>query len=265
MPNLKKRILIVDDDWDILFLLAHGAKRLSPNYEVVTAMDGASALAEARKQPFDLVLTDHMMPEMTGGELAQAIRQLSPQTQIILMTAYEPNRMNNVLDTVELDGYIGKPFQIPQVLEVISQIITGKTDKITGADLSPAPALPQRVTGLLKELWRETGAHIVLLLNTNGEPLKTVGETDQAKISRLASFVSASFLAVTELASLLGDNRSTFKSSYHEGNRYNLYSLNLNGKFLLTVVFGADRKPGSIWIYTRQTATALLPLLNQSP
>jgi len=260
----KKKILIVDDAWDILFLLAHSVRRLNHNFEVTTVDNGRKALEEIRKQNFDLVLTDHMMPEMTGLELSQSIRQISPSTQIILMTAYQSKQMRSIVEGADLDGYIGKPFKLPELLKMIEEMVNGNGQK-TETPPADTPTLPEKVSKCLQNLWYESGAEIVLLLNSNREPLQVIGETNQTKISRLAAFVADNFLAVTELASLLGDHKSVFKSSYHEGNQYNIYSLDINGDLLLTIVFDASRKPGPIWVYARQTATdlvSLFPLVN---
>src|ERR687884_717010 len=82
------QILIVDDDKDVLRMLEFGLKKLGPEYQITTAPDTQTAVEQVEGQPFDLVLTDYMMPGMTGIDLVQAIRHLSPDTQVILMTAY---------------------------------------------------------------------------------------------------------------------------------------------------------------------------------
>jgi len=258
----KKRILIVDDNWDILFLLAHSAKRLTPDLEVVTASDGRAALSKIEESTFDLVLTDHVMPEMTGLELARKIRAISPDTPILLMTAYKANRLADELKGVELDGFIGKPFKIPDVLATVQQIIKDLPPaKPVVAAPQPPLLQPPKITAQLQKLWNETGVRTVLLLNTDGEPLQTVGEADRTEITRLATFVAGNFLAVSEFATLLGDHESSFKSSYYEGTRYNIYAHKVNSNLFLAVVFNADRKPGPIWVYTKQTATAIAALL----
>ena len=84
----KKRVLIVDDAKDILFLLTHSIKRLGPDYEVSTATDGPTALEQIQKQKFDLVITDYMMGGMTGLDLVQRLRDLAPETKVVLMSAW---------------------------------------------------------------------------------------------------------------------------------------------------------------------------------
>src|SRR6185503_15001453 len=122
----------------------------------------------------------------------------------------------------------------------------------------------QAVNQHLETLRSKTGAHYVLLVSASGHPLRIIGETNRAKGARLAAFVAANFLAVTELASLLDDNESVFKSSYHEGSKYNIYAYDINGDFLLAVVFGAQGKPGTVWFYTKQTGAALADLLAEA-
>ncbi len=259
----KKHILIVDDAKDILFLLMHSVKRLGPDYEVSTAMDGPSALKHIQNQRFDLVITDYMMPGMTGLELVEKVHQISPDTQVVLMTAYDTAFLRDRAEDMRIGGVVGKPFTVPQILAIVERIIT-HTNQRPQVERVESPAMDQVVYEHLKTLHNKTGAHYVLLLNSEGYPLQVIGHADQAKISRVASFVAANFLAVTELASLLGDNTSGFKSSYHEGSSYNIYAYDVNSKLLLAVVFGTAGKPGAVWFYTKQTAVALASLLGQA-
>jgi CheY-like chemotaxis protein len=261
----KKHVLIVDDAKDILFLLMHSVKRLGPEYEVTTANDGATAMELIQKQKFDLIITDYMMPGMTGVDLVQAVRKVSPETQVVLMTAHDTRGMRDTVETLKLGGYVGKPFTVPEILEVVQRAIA-RTTQAVDSDHPDAPALGlnQAVQQQLETLRNKTGAHFVLLVSASGHPLRVVGETNRAKVARLAAFVAANFLAVTELASLLGDNESVFRSSYHEGSKYNIYAYDINGEFLLAVVFGVQGKPGTVWFYTKQTGAALAELLDQT-
>ncbi|GAB4438352.1 MAG: hypothetical protein Fur0044_35100 [Anaerolineae bacterium] len=258
----KKHVLIVDDAKDILFLIMHSVKRLGPEYEVTTASDAAAALELIQKQKFDLIITDYMMPGMTGVDLAQAVRKVSPDTQVVLMTAHDTRGMRNTVETLQLGGYVGKPFTVPEILAVVQRAIAHTSHAAETAHPSaPALSLDKAVQDRLEALRSKTGAHFVLLVSASGHPVRVVGETNRAKTSRLAAFVAANFLAVTELASLLGDNESVFKSSYHEGNKYNIYAYDINGEFLLAVVFGTQGKPGTIWFYTKQAGVELAELL----
>jgi CheY-like chemotaxis protein/predicted regulator of Ras-like GTPase activity (Roadblock/LC7/MglB family) len=256
-----KRILVVDDDPDLLFLVAHGIKSLQSGYQVTTAVNGAVALQQAQKQKFDLIVTDYMMPEMTGLELIRQLRQTAPDTQFILMTAhYETQRLRNTVDNMELSGFVSKPFTMPELLESVKRIINQTST--TSEPSPPEQTVPKAtILELLQTLRRQIGAHHVLLVNADGLPVQIAGGIERAKALRLASFVSTNFLAIAELATLFGDNESVFKSSYYEGNKYNIYVHDINGNFFLAVVINAENKPGSVWFYTRQTATELALVL----
>lgn len=262
-PHLpSKRVLIVDDEPNVAVVLADGLEKLGDDYIIETANSGESALAKIRQQPYALVVTDYKMPGMNGLDLAQAIRQISPATQVILMTAYGTAGLRDSVERMEV-GYIDKPFTMEQIREIVERAVGyAETRRQEDPYRSGQRALAHSVIEALRELRAETGARCVLLLSAGGYPVETVGQTVGLDVNSVGALVAANFLAAAELARLLG-NRTIFKSSYHEGPDYNVYSYDINGDLLLAVVFGAESKPGLVWFYTKQTAAALLPLLNE--
>jgi len=80
------KILIVDDDKGIREILEIAL--FQEGYEVVSAPDGMKALAKCRSTHFDLIITDLKMPRMDGIEFMKALKEVSPESLIILMTAY---------------------------------------------------------------------------------------------------------------------------------------------------------------------------------
>ncbi|MCB0212797.1 MAG: response regulator [Anaerolineae bacterium] len=252
---------MVDDDADLLFLVAHGVKSLNPDYQVTTAEDGASALEHMQNKAFDLVVTDYMMPEMTGLDVIKAGHTFLPDAFFILMTAhYDTSHVREDISGLKLDGFISKPFTMPEMLKVIQQTLDnhrGEPEKEATQELPLSKAVQEQ----MQTLHHQTGAHSVLLISSAGRLVYSSGYIEPAKASRLAAFVSSNFLSITELAHLFGDNESTFTSSYYQGNKYNIYAYNINGRYFLAVVFGVGGKPGTVWFYTKQMATALAKLL----
>jgi CheY-like chemotaxis protein len=118
-----KRILIVDDDQTMLYMLEHSLTRLGPDYEIITVMDSTEALEQVEQQSFDLVVADYMMPKITGVDLATAIHKVSPDTQVVLMTAYGTSRLRDTTKFVGIDGYLDKPFTIDEIHEVIRNAV----------------------------------------------------------------------------------------------------------------------------------------------
>ena len=93
-------------------------------YQVLRADDGQSALATLQQQqPIDLVLTDVMMPGMTGPELAQRIDTICPHTRVIFMSGYENRRPANSRLIGGGDVCLFKPFNMDTLARVVRQAI----------------------------------------------------------------------------------------------------------------------------------------------
>jgi DNA-binding NtrC family response regulator len=86
MNQPKLRILVVDDEPDILTLLRHRLEQLG--YAVSTAANGPEALRRIVSEPPALVLLDLKLPRMSGLEVLKQIKQTSPECMVIVMTAY---------------------------------------------------------------------------------------------------------------------------------------------------------------------------------
>ncbi len=258
----KKRVLIVDDDKDISRMLQHTLKTLGPEYEIIAVADTVSAINLIEKEWFALVLTDYMMPVMTGVDLALAVQRISPETQVVLMTAYGTTELRHTTKYLGIDGYLDKPFELETIREIVGQAV-----ERTSRSRKPHPLDERlrdpRVNEQLRTLQANAGVRCVLLITSNGYPVQVVGQTEDFEVREVSALVAANFLAAAELANLLG-NQTVFKSSYHEGDNYNIYAHDVNGQLLLALVFEAKQRPGSVWFYTKQTAMALVEFLRQS-
>ena len=84
--NASRKILIVDDESEMRVALETTLKR--EDYQLVCAEDGKQALDQFEDQAFDLVLTDVRMPRLSGLELLRAVKERSPKTPVVMMTAY---------------------------------------------------------------------------------------------------------------------------------------------------------------------------------
>jgi len=112
--NIDGRVLVVDDEASIrnvvkMFLEYHGLT-------VVTASDGEAAIKLINEEPFDVVLTDIMMPKIDGLTLAGEVEKIQPETLIILMTGFAS--VNTAVEAIKRDvfDYILKPFQNMQIV-----------------------------------------------------------------------------------------------------------------------------------------------------
>ena len=97
------RILVVDDNASIRTIIAAGLR--GDGHDVQTADDGLLALALHTEQPFDVVLTDLIMPGMRGRDLATAVKEINRATPVFLITGYSHGLANSPFDLT-----IRKPF-----------------------------------------------------------------------------------------------------------------------------------------------------------
>lgn len=113
-------VLIVDDEPAILDLLR--AILEDEGFTVMTASNGTAALYLIQRTPVALVLTDLMMPLVSGLDLARQLRS-SPQTAnipLLLMSAALPQQVNPIFTAV-----IPKPFAVDTVVSIVRQFLPG--------------------------------------------------------------------------------------------------------------------------------------------
>jgi two-component system response regulator (stage 0 sporulation protein F) len=114
-----KRVLIVDDEPHVTMMLADSLEKLGESYAIETAHSGDEALTKVRQATYAVLITDYKMPGMNGLDLAQMVHRLSPETRIILMTAYSSDTLRHTAGQMELDGYLCKPFNVAHVRDMV--------------------------------------------------------------------------------------------------------------------------------------------------
>jgi CheY-like chemotaxis protein len=113
----KQRVLVVDDQPAIRELIAMYLE--DENYEVQEAGSGPEALLRFTSRPkWDLIITDRMMPEMSGDELAVCIRRFDRTVPIILVSGYTAEGMGSF----EFDAVVSKPFTKDNLLDAIQKL-----------------------------------------------------------------------------------------------------------------------------------------------
>jgi DNA-binding response OmpR family regulator len=127
-----KKILIVEDELNMVKGLKDNLE--FEGYEVDTSMEGNSGLQKILLNPYDLILLDVMLPEVSGFDICRSARKQGVNTPIILLTA-KGEEIDKVLG-LELgaDDYITKPFSLRELLARIKAILRraseGKTEGV---------------------------------------------------------------------------------------------------------------------------------------
>ena len=107
------RILVVDDDHLMREFLDETLRRA--DYSVDLASTGDEALERIKSKEYDVILSDIRMPKKSGMELLKAVRENSPQSKIMLMTAY--GTIENAVEAMKLGAfdYVTKPFSADDI------------------------------------------------------------------------------------------------------------------------------------------------------
>jgi two-component system, cell cycle response regulator CpdR len=118
------RILLAEDDEAMRSYLARALERAG--YDVVAVDDGTAALPWLERERFDLLLSDIVMPEMDGIELAQRCAEIAPGTKVIFITGFAAVTLRATREAPQA-RVLSKPFHLRDiVLEV--QRVFGHTE-----------------------------------------------------------------------------------------------------------------------------------------
>jgi len=121
------RLLIVDDEQGIREMLEIYLQR--EGYEVMTAADGETALACCKKMPFDVVIADIKMPRMDGISLLNKVKEFSPETIFLMITAFASFETAKESMKKEAYDYITKPFDVEEVKKKIEAALAQRAEQ----------------------------------------------------------------------------------------------------------------------------------------
>jgi CheY-like chemotaxis protein len=123
-----RTVLIVDDEPTVCTTLSLLLKRLG--FVPFSANSGSDALSKFSQQSFDLVITDFSMPEMSGLELAVAMKTKVPRQPIIMLTAFvEKFRFQPPLPGI--DKLMGKPISVADLKDAVETVLEGTNAEVT--------------------------------------------------------------------------------------------------------------------------------------
>ena len=119
-----ERILVTDDEVDVLDMCVRALSL--EGYQTSSAHNGLEAIAMAKKQHFDLLLTDIKMPGMTGLQAFQAVRQENPDIVGVAITGY--GAVDTAIEALQLgmSDFLLKPFSLDELSAAISKALEKK-------------------------------------------------------------------------------------------------------------------------------------------
>ena len=117
--GVSTRILVVDDEESMRFFLARGLKKAG--FEVDAVSSGRAAIDRLGSTSFDVVLTDIVMPDVSGLDVLRAVHEMDKDAVVILITAH--GSVENAIDALRLGAfdYLSKPFELKEILARIDR------------------------------------------------------------------------------------------------------------------------------------------------
>ncbi len=152
MADGPKKVLIVDDEEILTWIMSKTLSKDKKRYEVLVANDGNKALEIMQSVPVDLVITDIRMPGMSGLDLLEEIREKYPETKVIIMTAYGNPEVQKEANERGCLHYLEKPFKIEDLRNLILDAIKVNKKGFVGrvADLQLTDIIQLNCLGKMK-------------------------------------------------------------------------------------------------------------------
>lgn len=114
-------ILIVDDNPNMSSLLSEMLEVFDYNSE--RASDGDEALTKLGDGNFAMVITDMRMPNMTGLELLQQVKERYPKMPVVLISGYSMGEIQDDSSGPQPDGFLAKPFMMSDIEKLLNSLL----------------------------------------------------------------------------------------------------------------------------------------------
>ncbi len=115
------RILLAEDDNDMRQFLVKALQRAG--YDVTSFDNGLSAFQRLREEPFTLLLTDIVMPEMDGIELARRATELDPDIKVMFITGFAAVALKPDSQAPANAKILSKPFHLRDLVDQVEQML----------------------------------------------------------------------------------------------------------------------------------------------
>ena len=115
------KIILAEDDNDMRRFLVKALQ--NAGYDVISFDNGLSAYQRLREEPFELLLTDIVMPEMDGIELARRASELDPDIKIMFITGFAAVALNSVSAAPKNAKVLSKPVNLRELVSEVGKML----------------------------------------------------------------------------------------------------------------------------------------------
>ena len=119
--EISAKILLAEDDNDMRRFLVKALQ--NAGYDVTSFDNGLSAYNRLREEPFELLLTDIVMPEMDGIELARRATELDPEIKVMFITGFAAVALNPANPAPKDARILSKPFHLRDLVNEVERLL----------------------------------------------------------------------------------------------------------------------------------------------
>jgi ActR/RegA family two-component response regulator/glycine cleavage system H lipoate-binding protein len=179
----KRRILVVDDEITVSKSIRQAI--LSDQYEVDMALSGEEALKKDRETPYDLVITDLMMPGISGLDLLKILRESRPEVNVIMVTGYPT--IKTAVESVKMGAfdYLPKPFTPADLRGLVARAFKSAGTEDRGTGTVPGLQVPSGYYYMLGHTWLKAEENDRATVGVVPDFLKTVGIITQLELPKV--------------------------------------------------------------------------------
>jgi len=252
------RILIVEDDREISYMLRAAVRLLDSNFEVVDMPSAEEAMLEAQRGGFDLVIADVRLPGINGLEMMRRLRRSRPEAQVIVITGTSTPDIGAQARALNAVALFEKPINMDELIAAVLQAL-GQAQRGRSGAAVPLPMMPN-LAERLGDLRRDLGCLAVYLGDLDGHVVARAGDVASFDIDQLLSHAEVAFSASLQASRLLGGlvSQNIF---FFDGDEYDVYLVNVGQTYMLVMLFSGDigaRQMGQVLRYGRQCADDML-------
>jgi ActR/RegA family two-component response regulator/glycine cleavage system H lipoate-binding protein len=179
----KRRILVVDDEITVCKSIRQAI--LSDEYEVDMALSGEEALKKDKEKPYDLIITDLMMPGISGLDLLKALREARPEVSVIMVTGYPT--IKTAVESVKMGAfdYLPKPFTPADLRGLVARAFKKAEGEDTRRGAVGGARIPAGTYYMLGHTWLKLEEANRAAVGVLPDFLKTVGIITQLELPKV--------------------------------------------------------------------------------
>lgn len=252
------RIMVVDDEGPTRDFICDGLGALGITDSAFGVSSAEEALAEAQASPPDLIISDIRMAGLNGLDLARYLRQICPETKVILVTGYSTRDIEKTATALGVDALIRKPFGLEALGETVRKALS-QGRATNGNGNNPPPAAFEPVLRRLEMLKRDVGAQWIGLIDAENQVRLQSGTADN---------LDEAVMRITQAGWPARITTTTAQAGpcfvYIEYQPHDVYLTSINSQYSLVFIY--DRRwqanrVGAVWLTVKQSMPELARLL----